>query len=139
MLPITEYVDIICMTYKRSNFPYIKVACVAKHVRKEFIWDVNAKHCGTDESCQSIVYSDVSDISFGGCIVGTPINIVHVMWFGVERIPVNLWNKNTHQIGRYKISSYETKSPAKNLQISSCSIHVATLTCMQLQGTILCV
>ena len=44
-----------------------------------------------------------------------------------------------HQIRRYKISSYETKSPAKNLQISSCSIHVATLTRMQLQGTILCV
>jgi hypothetical protein len=36
-------------------------------------------------------------------------------------------NKNTHQIHRYKISSYETKSPVKNLQISSCSIHVATL------------
>ena len=27
-----------------------------------------------------------------------------------------------HQIRRKKISSYETKSPAKNLQISSCSI-----------------
>jgi hypothetical protein len=46
---------------------------------------VNAKHCSTDESCQSIVYSDASDISFGGYIVGTPINIVHGMWFGVER------------------------------------------------------
>jgi hypothetical protein len=32
-----------------------------------------------------------SDISFGGYIIGTPINIVHGMWFGVERIPVNLW------------------------------------------------
>ena len=52
---------------------------------------MNVKHCSTDESCQSIVYSDASDISFGGYIVGTPINIVHVMWFGVERIPVNLW------------------------------------------------
>jgi hypothetical protein len=30
---INSGVDIICMTYKRSNFPYIKVACVAKHVR----------------------------------------------------------------------------------------------------------
>jgi hypothetical protein len=39
----------------------------------------------TDESCQIIVYSDASDISFGGYIVGTPINIVHGMWFGVER------------------------------------------------------
>ena len=36
---------------------------------KEFIWDVNAKHCSTYESCQSIVYSDASDISFGGYIV----------------------------------------------------------------------
>jgi hypothetical protein len=26
-------IHIICMTYKRSNFPYIKVLCVAKHVR----------------------------------------------------------------------------------------------------------
>jgi hypothetical protein len=52
---------------------------------KEFIWEVNAKHCSTDESCQSIVYSDASDISFGGYIVGTPINIVYGMWFGVER------------------------------------------------------
>jgi hypothetical protein len=34
-------------------------------VCKEFIWDVNVKHCSTDESCQSIVYSDASDISFG--------------------------------------------------------------------------
>ena len=62
-------------------------------VCKEFIWDVNVKHCSTDEWCQSIVYSDAmaSDISFGGYIIGTPINIVHGMWFGVERIPVNLW------------------------------------------------
>ena len=52
---------------------------------------MNVKHCSTDESCRSIVYSEASDISFGGYIVGTPINIVHGMWFGVERIPVNLW------------------------------------------------
>jgi hypothetical protein len=37
----------------------------------------------------------------------------------------------------YEISSYETKSPTKNLQISSCSI-ATLITCMQLQGTILC-
>ena len=36
-----------------------------------------------------------------------------------------------------KKSRYETKSPAKNLQISSCSI-ATLITCMQLQGTILC-
>ena len=54
---------------------------------KEFIWDVNVKHCSTDESCQSIVYSDASDISFGG----TPINIVHGMWFGVERGNSSTW------------------------------------------------
>jgi hypothetical protein len=71
MLPITEYVDIICMTYKRSNFPYIKVWC--------------------DESCQSIVYSDVSDIGFGGYIVETPINIVRGMWFDVERGNSSTW------------------------------------------------
>jgi hypothetical protein len=46
---------------------------------------VNVKHCSTDESCQSIVYSDASDISFGGYIVEKPINIVHGMWFDVER------------------------------------------------------
>ena len=51
---------------------------------EEFIWDVNVKHCNTDESCQSIVYSDASDIGFGGYIVETPINIVHGMWFDVE-------------------------------------------------------
>ena len=33
----------------------------------------------------SIVYSDACDIGFGGYIVGTPINIVHGMWFYVER------------------------------------------------------
>jgi hypothetical protein len=53
---------------------------------------VNVKHCSTDESCQSIVYSDASDISFGGYIVGTPINIVHGMWFGVERGNSSTWN-----------------------------------------------
>jgi hypothetical protein len=58
---------------------------------KECIWDVNVKHCSTDESCQSIVYSDVSDISFGCYIVGTPINIVHGMWFGVERGNSSTW------------------------------------------------
>jgi hypothetical protein len=52
---------------------------------------VNVKHCSTDESCQSIVYSDASDISFGGYIVGTPIDIVHGMWFGVERGNSSTW------------------------------------------------
>jgi hypothetical protein len=56
---------------------------------------VNVKHCSTDESCQSIVYSDASDISFGGYIVGTPINIVHVMWFGVERGNSSTWKELT--------------------------------------------
>jgi hypothetical protein len=45
------------------------------------------KHCSTDESCQSIVYSDASDISFGGYIVETPIN----MWFDVERGNSSIW------------------------------------------------
>ena len=58
---------------------------------KEFIWDVNVKHCSTDESCQSIVYSDASVIRFGGYIVGTPINIVYGMWFGVERRNSSTW------------------------------------------------
>ena len=76
-----------------SWYSYIKLSDSIEQLLfwKEFIRDVNVKHCSTDESCQSIVYSDASDISFGGYIVGAPINIVHVMWFGVERIPVNLW------------------------------------------------
>ena len=53
---------------------------------------MNVKHCSTDESCQSIVYSDASDISFGCYIVGTPINIVYGMWFGVERGNSSTWN-----------------------------------------------
>jgi len=52
---------------------------------------VNVKHCSTDESCQSIVYSDATDIGFGGYIVGTPINIVHGMWFDVERGNSSTW------------------------------------------------
>ena len=48
---------------------------------------MNVKHCSTDESCQSIVYSDASDISFGGYIVETPIN----MWFDVERGNSSIW------------------------------------------------
>jgi hypothetical protein len=56
-----------------------------------FIRDVNAKHFSTDESCQSIVNSDASDIGFGGYIVGTPINIVHGMWFDVERGNSSTW------------------------------------------------
>ena len=62
---------------------------------KEFISDGNVKHCSTDESCQSIVYSDASDISFGGYIVGTPINIVHGMWFGVKRGNSSTWKELT--------------------------------------------
>ena len=31
------------------------------------------------------LYSDVSDIGFGGYIVETPIIIVHGMWFYAER------------------------------------------------------
>ena len=40
-------------------------------------------------------------------------------WFNTEtnKRKTSINNKNTHQIRRY-----ETKSPAKNLQISSCSI-----------------
>ena len=56
---------------------------------------MNVKHCSTDESCQIIVYSDASDISFGGYIVGTPINIVHGMWFGVERGNSSTWKELT--------------------------------------------
>ena len=56
---------------------------------------MNVKHCSTDESCQSIVYSDASDINFGGYIVGTPINIVHGMWFGVERGNSSTWKELT--------------------------------------------
>ena len=52
---------------------------------------MNVKHCSTDESCLSIVYSDASDISFGGYIVETPINIVQGMWFGVERGNSSTW------------------------------------------------
>ena len=37
------------------------------------------------------IYTDVSDISFGGYIVGTPINIVHGMWLGVERGNSSTW------------------------------------------------
>ena len=58
---------------------------------KEFIWDVNAKHFNTYESCQSIVYSDASDKIFVGYIVETPINIVHGMWFNVERGNSSTW------------------------------------------------
>ena len=56
-------------------------------------------------------------------------------WFNTEtnKKKTSINNKNMHQI-----SSYETKSPAKNLQISSCSI-ATLITCMQLQGTILCI
>jgi hypothetical protein len=43
-----------------------------------------------------IVYSDASDISFGGYIVGTPVNIVHGMWFGVERGNSSTWNNLQH-------------------------------------------
>jgi hypothetical protein len=47
--------------------------------------------------------------------------------------------KRKHQLTIKTCIKYvDKKSPAKNLQISSCGI--ATLvTCMQLQGTILCV
>ena len=61
---------------------------------------MNVKHCSTDESCQSIVYSVASGISFGGYIVGTPINIVHGMWFGVERGNSSTWN-NLQQLWCY--------------------------------------
>ena len=52
-------------------------------------------------------------------------------WFNTEtnNRKTSINNKNTHQIRRYKISSYETKSPAKNLQISSCSIATLSHVC----------
>jgi hypothetical protein len=55
-------------------------------------------------------------------------------WFNTEtsKKKTSINNKNMHQIRRLKVSSYETKFPAKNLQISSCSIatlsHVCSLT-----------
>ena len=56
---------------------------------------MNVKHFSTYESCQSIVYSDASDIGFGGYIVEAPINIVHGMWFDVERGNSSTWKELT--------------------------------------------
>ena len=52
-------------------------------------------------------------------------------WFNTEtnKKKTSINNKNMHQIRRLKISSYETKSPAKNLQISSCSIATLSHLC----------
>jgi len=55
---------------------------------------VNVKHFSTDELCQNIVYSDTSDVDFGGYIVEAPINIAHGMWFVVERGKKVLHGKN---------------------------------------------
>ena len=33
-----------------------------------------------------VVYSDASDIGFGGYIVETPINIAHGMWFDIQNV-----------------------------------------------------
>ena len=48
-------------------------------------------------------------------------------WFNTEtnKKKTSINNKNMHQ----KISSYETKSPAKNLQISGCSIATLSHVC----------
>jgi hypothetical protein len=44
MLPLTEYIYIICMTYKRSNFPYIKVLCVVDlRPVNEHLWKQSVK------------------------------------------------------------------------------------------------
>ena len=53
-------------------------------------------------------------------------------WFNTEtnKRKTSINNKNTHQIRRLKISSYETKSSAKNLQISSCSIATLSHVCI---------
>ena len=48
-------------------------------------------------------------------------------WFNTET------NKRKTSINNKKISNYETKSPAKNLQISSCSI--ATLSHVHMYAT----
>ena len=52
-------------------------------------------------------------------------------WFNTEtnKKKTSINNKNMHQIRRLKISSYETKSPAENLQISSCSIATLSHVC----------
>ena len=52
-------------------------------------------------------------------------------WFNTEtnKKKTSINNKNMHQIRRLKISNYETKSPAKNLQISSCSIATLSHVC----------
>ena len=51
-------------------------------------------------------------------------------WFNTEtsKKKTSINNKNMHQI-RDKKSRYETKSPAKNLQISSCSIATLSHVC----------
>ena len=52
---------------------------------------MNVKHCSTDESCQSIIYSDTSDIGLGGYIIEAPISIVHGMLLDVERGNSSTW------------------------------------------------
>ena len=52
-------------------------------------------------------------------------------WLNTEtnKKKTSINNKNMHQIHLLKISSYGTKSPAKNLQISSCSIATLSHVC----------
>jgi hypothetical protein len=72
---------------------------------KECIWDVNVKHCSTDESCLSIVYNDASDIGFGGYIVETLITIVHGMWIDVELGNICIVQKSTSTPGKLQLIS----------------------------------
>ena len=45
---------------------------------------VNVKHFKTDVSCQSIVYSNASNIGYGGYCVENPYSIAHGMWSEFE-------------------------------------------------------
>jgi hypothetical protein len=82
ILPMTEYVEIICPT-KDATFLTYTVLRTDKHEQISVIVLINVKHFTLDESCQQIVFSDASGTGYDGYILETPIT--HGMWLDSEK------------------------------------------------------
>jgi hypothetical protein len=76
---------------------------------------VNVKHFTLDESCQQIVFSDVSGAGYGDYIVETPIDIAHGMWLDSEK-------GNSSKYRRYKQAI--NAMPINSKGINASGIHI---------------
>lgn len=109
--------QIISMSYVIGNVAYIMTKSISMDIMSAHSWnvsirlsensvnqvkfwkdnikDVNYKHFNSDQSCNTIVYSDASGTGFGGYIVQNPKSTAHGMWSNIDAQRSSTWKELT--------------------------------------------